>query len=125
MRLSLRRPAPNLAWIAILAMALLFAAPVVSQTLHALDRASASSHSNMMMAHSAHEERASDHHSALIACGYCVLFAHVPTLPLGVFTPPAFPEFARDLIPRGPPVEVRAPLPYRPSLPRAPPQSRV
>ena len=121
--------------IAILAVLLLFVAPMVSKNLaehHAsLQRLSAISGDRVMMDH--HGEMAMmDHHSDMpmaghemmapgFACGYCDLLSHVPLM-LWVFIPFIW---WMCLISRAPPPPATAPPRRRRSLrthrPRAPP----
>ncbi|SDG19673.1 Protein of unknown function [Onishia taeanensis] len=102
------RPDRRLAWLALVAMLLIFVGPLISQSQRLLEHeravmpmAQAHVHSTSMAEteeHSAHGG-ACHHADALAACGYCLLFAHTPgltpTLALLAATPA--PSHARPL----------------------------
>lgn len=125
------RPDRRLAWLALVAMLLVFVGPLISQSQRLLEHERADmpmpqahAHSTSMaetQAPSAHDG-VCHHADVLAACGYCVLFAHtpgvIPTLaPLA--TTPA-PTRIRSLASTQMP---HAETTYPAFAPRAPPHS--
>ncbi|MCM2131915.1 DUF2946 domain-containing protein [Larsenimonas rhizosphaerae] len=67
------------AWLGLFAMLLVFMGPLISQSQRAADHAQTAEHS-MAAGHDMSQD--GETHAHLAACGYCLLFAHVPALSL-------------------------------------------
>ncbi|WP_168012417.1 DUF2946 family protein [Halomonas salinarum] len=129
----LMRPGRRLAWLALAAMLLVLVGPLISQSQRLLMQESSGVPVAQPQAqatsdidrpeHADHGEK-THHSNALVACGYCELFAHTPGLvptPALLTTPPA-PAHPRPVATRPQP----CPAPSYPRFaPRAPPQTLV
>jgi len=101
------------AWVAVMAILMLFIAPLVSQTLARTQTSAETPHSAMMMMSGDHEMSMPAHHGMMpmthsadsnmavmdpVACGYCVLLLHLPILNL--ITHPLLFWLALRVLPR-------------------------
>jgi len=126
------RPDRRLAWLALVAMLLVFVGPLISQSQRLLEHqqadmpmSHAQAHSTSMAEtgeHSAHGG-ACHHTDVLAACGYCLLFAHTPGVMPTLASPLAATPAPSRIRPLASPQLPHAETTYPAFAPRAPPHS--